>query len=306
MIKRVLLFLATNFLVMLTIYCMIQLLGLDSVIKAHGIGYTDIALVCAIWGTLGAFLSLLLTKFIIKMLLKIKLIRPTSTNIPERNILNIVHRYSRMAGLTHMPEVGIYRSPELNAFSIGSTRHHALIAISSGLLINMPQYEIEGMLAHEVSHIVNGDMVTLTLMQGVLNAFVLFFTSIISYGVSLLLKFSHSDEKENRRISMLSYQVVTFTLSFSLTLLSRLMVSAFSRQREFLADTNSAELVGYDNMIATLRKLQIASELEDDHPSLLATFKMTRRPSLFKIFSTHPTLEKRISRLMLTHSIHRR
>ncbi|MDR3477345.1 MAG: protease HtpX [Gammaproteobacteria bacterium] len=300
MIKRVWLFIATNFLIMLTIYFMIQLFGLDSVIKEHGIRYSYLAIVCAIWGTIGALLSLFLAKFITTMLLKIKIIRPAFANTTERELLDIVYRHARAAGLTALPEVGIYRSPELNAFAIGQTRNKALLAISSGLLINMQRHEMEGVIAHEISHIANGDMVTLTLIQGILHAFVLFLTSIISYGISLCLALRRGHEKENVRISMLSYRLLTMMLSFSFTFLGSLMVSAFSRQREFLADASSAELVGRDNMVATLRKLQIANELEEDQPSLLTIFKMTRRPHVLNLFSTHPTIEKRIAHLMRT------
>ena len=144
MTKRVLLFLATNFLVLLTIYLMINLFGLDTYLARYGINYPLLGIICLLWGTAGAFVSLFFSKFLTIMVLKLKIIHPQHATLNEKMLLEIVYQNAQKAGLTRMPEVGIYRSPELNAFSTGPSREKALIAVSSGLLINMQQKEIEG------------------------------------------------------------------------------------------------------------------------------------------------------------------
>ncbi len=204
MMKRVLLFVATNILVIATISIIISVLGLHSYLTSYGINYETLAIFCLIWGMGGAFISLLMSKFIAKMAMNVVVINPNNATREERFLLEIIYRLANQAGLKTMPEVGIYHSPELNAFATGPSKSHSLVAVSSGLLTSMNRDEIEAVLGHEISHIANGDMVTMALVQGVVNSFALFFSRIIAYAISLSL--SRGDEK-NGEISYVKFTV---------------------------------------------------------------------------------------------------
>src|SRR3990167_885559 len=193
MLKRVLLFVATNILVITTISIVTSALGLHGYLTAHGINYQSLIIFCSIWGMGGAFISLLMSKFVAKMAMGVVIINPKTATRAELFLLDIVNSLSRKAGLHKIPEVGIYRSPELNAFATGPSKNNSLVCVSSGLLNSMNREEVEGVLGHEVSHIANGDMVTMTLVQGVVNAFSLFLSRVIAYAISLSL--SKSDDR---------------------------------------------------------------------------------------------------------------
>jgi heat shock protein HtpX len=298
MLKRVLLFLATNILVITTISIITNMLGLHGYLTAHGIDYTKLAIFCAIWGTAGAFISLLLSKFIAKMSQGITLIDPQRATGNEQALLQMVYQLARKAGLNTMPEVGYYHSPELNAFATGPSRSNSLIAVSTGLLTKMNRNEIEGVLAHEVSHVANGDMVTMTLIQGVVNAFSLFLSRIIAYAISTAL--ARGQQENGNGHSMLVYSMLTMVFDILFTLLGSMVVATFSRWREYRADAGGAKLAGRNNMIAALQQLRNTVELEDDRAPAMAAFKISHRPSLLDIFSSHPPLAKRIERLMQT------
>jgi heat shock protein HtpX len=193
------------------------------------------------------------------------------------------------AGLSKMPEVGIYDSPDMNAFATGPSKRNSLVAVSTGLMRSMNKAEIEGVIGHEVAHIANGDMVTMTLVQGTVNAFVMFLARIIANVAA-----SQADERYRHMI----YFGVSIALDILLGILGSVVVAYFSRYREFRADAGGASYAGREKMIAGLRKLQtMYDRLEpDDRP--MAAFKISNRPSgLMALFSTHPPLEKRIERL---------
>ncbi len=191
-----------------------------------------------------------------------------------------------------MPEVGIYFSPEVNAFATGPTRNRALVAVSSGLLETMDEDEIEGVLAHEVSHIANGDMVTMTLLQGVINAIVMFLARIIAFVIT-----SKRDDDSRESNPFLRY-AVTVILEILLSFLGMIVVAWFSRYREYKADEGGANLAGRDKMIAALEKLRRTLERSDlTHAETLKAFKISSKSSLLNLFATHPPLEKRIQRL---------
>lgn len=293
MIKRVLLFLATNLLVIATISIITSLLGLNTYLTAHGLDYQKLAIFCAIWGSGGAFISLLMSKFIAKMAMGVTIIDPKSATREEQFLLTIVRNLSKKAGLRTMPEVGIYNSPELNAFATGPTKSNSLVAVSSGLLMGMNQEEIEGVLGHEISHIANGDMVTMTLVQGVVNAFALFLSRIIAYAISIGLR----GEERDGDISYVTYSLLTLVFDVLFTLLGSLLVAAYSRWREYRADTGGAKLAGRMNMISALKRLQKGVDIEDNRAPSLQALKISHRHSWFELFSTHPPLEKRIARL---------
>lgn len=294
MLKRLFLFIATNVLVVATISIIISILGLHSYLTAHGIDYRQLALFCVIWGMAGSFISLLMSKFIAKIAMGVVIINPNNATREEHFLLDIVHDLVKKSGLKNMPEVGIYSSPELNAFATGPSKSHSLVAISSGLLANMNRDEIEAVLGHEISHIVNGDMVTMTLIQGIINSFALFLSRIIAYAISLSMS---RDDERSGHISYVTYSLLTIVFDILFTLLGSMLVATYSRWREYRADDGGAKLVGRGQMIAALRRLQYTAEIEDDRAPSLAALKIAHRPSWLEFFSTHPPLEKRIARL---------
>lgn len=292
MFKRVLLFIATNILVIATISVVTSVLGLHSYLTAYGIDYTKLAIFCAIWGTGGAFISLLMSKFVAKWAMGVVIINPKNATREELFLLEIVQNLARKLNIRKMPEVGIYRSPELNAFATGPTKNNSLVAVSSGLLMNMNREEIEAVLGHEMSHIANGDMVTMTLVQGIVNSFALFLSRIFAYAISLALS---RDERGD--ISYLTYSLFTLVFDILFTLLGTILVAAYSRWREYRADNGGARLVGREKMIAALKRLGQTSDIEDERAPSLAALKISHHSSWFELFSTHPPIEKRIARL---------
>ncbi len=296
MLKRILLFLGTNLLVITTLSLVTNMLGLHSYLTAYGINYSQLALFCAIWGTGGAFISLFISKFIAKMAMGVITIDPKHTTANEQYLLDIVYNLAKKAGLKKMPEVGIYHSPELNAFATGPSKSNSLVAVSSGLLATMDKNEIEGVLGHEISHIANGDMVTMTLVQGVVNAFAMFLSRIIAYAISISM--SRNDEEKGGEISYFTYSMLTIIFDLLFTFLGSILVAAYSRWREYRADHGGATLAGRQKMIEALRRLQRGMDMvEDDRAPSLAAFKIARHSSWLELFSTHPPLEKRIERL---------
>lgn len=296
MFKRILLFLATNILVIATISIVTNLLGLHGYLTAHGIDYLSLAIFCAIWGSAGAFISLLMSKTMAKWSMGLIMINPAQASPDQQQLLNIVYSLARKAGLKDMPEVGVYDSPEFNAFATGPSQNNALVAVSTGLLNGMNRNEIEAVLGHEISHVANGDMVTMTLIQGVVNAFSLFLSRIIAYAISTAI--ARGEDQRNGGFSMLTFSLLTMVFDILFTLLGSMVVAAFSRWREYRADAGGAKLAGRTNMIDALQRLRSTVELEDDRAPALAALKISHRPNILEIFSSHPPLEKRIQRLM--------
>jgi heat shock protein HtpX len=297
MFKRIFLFIATNVLVIATISIVTSLLGLHSYLTSYGIDYTQLAIFCAIWGTSGAFISLLMSKWTAKMAMGVVLIDPKNATREEQFLLEIIYSLARKVGLRTMPEVGIYSSPELNAFATGPTKNNSLVAVSSGLLTSMNRDEVEGVLGHEISHVANGDMVTMTLVQGVVNSFSLFLSRILAYTLTIAMR---GDERDGS-FSYMTYSMFSILFDVLLTLLGTILVASFSRHREYRADQGGAKLAGRDNMIAALERLKQTQEIEDPvednrAPSLDA-LKISQRSSWLELFSSHPPLEKRIARL---------
>jgi heat shock protein HtpX len=287
--KRILLFLATNILVMLTISILVQLLGLNRGLGAYGIDYGQLMLFCLVWGMGGSLISLALSRVMAKMMMGVRLIDPATSDPRERALLDTVHALARGARLPAMPEVGYYDSPEVNAFATGPTKSRALVAVSTGLLQRMNGDEVEGVLGHEISHIANGDMVTMTLIQGVVNAFVLFLARVIAFAISQNVR------DENR--GAVNFGVV-LVLQIVLSLFGAMVVAAFSRWREFRADRGGATLAGSPKMIAALERLRRTSELVDTRQEAMATLKIAGGPSRFMaLMASHPPLEERIARL---------
>ena len=298
MLKRTLLFLATNILVIATISIITSALGLHSYLTAHGLDYQKLAIFCCIWGMGGAFISLLMSKFIAKMAMGVIIINPKHATRDEHFLIDIIYALAKKAGLKKMPEVGIYHSSELNAFATGPSKNNSLVAVSSGLLHSMNREEIEGVLGHEITHIANGDMVTMTLVQGVVNAFALFFSRIIAYAISVGL--SRGDDR-NGEFSYMTYSLLTIVFDILFTLLGTILVAAYSRWREYRADAGGAKIAGRSNMIDALRRLQRGAGLQDDRAPSLAALKIVHHSTWLKLFSSHPPLEERIARLEAMH-----
>jgi len=290
MAKRIGLFVGVNLLIVLTITTVTSFLGIQPYLSNRGIDLQALALFCLLWGFGGAFISLAISKITAKWMMGVKVIDPMTRDASERWLIDRVHALAKGAKLPAMPEVGIYDSDEVNAFATGPTKARSLVAVSSGLLRLMNKDEADGVLGHEVAHIANGDMVTMTLVQGVVNAFVMFFARIIAWSVSQLV-----DEEKRHWVQFAA--VFLFEIVFSI--LGMFVVAAFSRAREYRADAGGATLVGRANMIAGLKKLKRTLELTDDSQPSLATMKISsgKTGGLMAWLSTHPDLDDRIRRL---------
>jgi len=277
----------TNVLVMVTVSVIVNVLGLGHYITPYGINWVSLAAFCGIWGMTGAFISLALSRFIAKKAMGVQVI---DSNLSHPLVM-MVDLLRQRAGLP-MPEVGIYDSPEMNAFATGPTKKRSLIAVSSGLLNKMNKNEIEGVLAHEISHIANGDMITMTLIAGVVNSFAMFLSRVISYFVSLSVK---------EDIAYIVRFALTIALDILFSILGSIIVAFFSRSREFKADMGAATIAGKDKMIAALENLQRNFEPIDRRAASLDTLKISGKSGFLALFSTHPALEKRIEMLRNSH-----
>ena len=287
--KRVLLFLATNLAVMLVLSIVLSVLSSWLGVNRQGMG--GLLLMAAVFGFGGSFISLLISTWIAKRSYGVQVIEQPRSEM-EHWLLSTVTRQAQQAGIG-MPEVGIYDSPEMNAFATGANRNNALVAVSSGLLYSMSRDEAEAVLAHEVSHIANGDMVTLTLIQGVVNTFVIFFARVVAGLISNFLR--SDDEEQGAGLSGLAYMATVFVLEMIFGILASVIVMWFSRQREFRADAGSARLVGSNKMIAALERLRQGHEPQLEG-SMMA-FGINGKRSISELFMSHPPLEQRIEAL---------
>ena len=244
--KRIFLFMATNIAIMVTLMIVLSLLGFTGYLTADGLDYGALMVFSLVWGFGGAGISLLMSRWMAKTAMGVQLVNGRTGHAELDWLYQSVEQLTRKAGLP-MPEVGIYDSPEVNAFATGPSKRSSLVAVSSGLMRSMRREEIEGVLAHEVSHIQNGDMVTMTLIQGVVNAFSIFFSRVIANIVRQLV---------DERISGLVFFVTTIVFDIVFSILGMMVVAWFSRAREFRADAGAAVLSSRNNMIAALQRLQ--------------------------------------------------
>jgi heat shock protein HtpX len=296
--KRIFLFLAINILVVVTISLILNLLGVRPYLNAYGLDYQSLMIFCLIWGMGGAFISLSLSRIMAKWLMGVRVIDPNTHDRSEQQLVQTVYELARAAGLHHMPEVGIYESREINAFATGPSRKRSLVAVSRGLLNKMSSKELEGVLAHEISHVANGDMVTMTLIQGIVNAFVMFLARILAYAVSGMGR----GKNESSAPSYLVYNILVFVFEMVFMVLGFLIIAWYSRRREFRADAGGAALAGKDNMIAALQSLMSAQSIHDpqaEKPSFQSMKISTggKKGAFASLFATHPPLETRIEHL---------
>ena len=283
---RILLFLATNIAVMIVISILFNLLGLGGYVTSQGMNLESLLIMSAVIGMTGSIISLAMSKTMAKTSMGVVVIDQPQ-NQTERWIYDVVAKQAQQAGIG-MPEVGIFQAPMPNAFATGMSRNSSLVAVSSGLLQTMTPDEVEAVIGHEISHVANGDMVTMALLQGVLNTFVYFFATIIGQMVDRATS-------NNERGYGMGYYMAQMIAQIALGFLASLIVCWFSRQREFRADAGGADLAGRQKMIGALRALQRSHDTQE-LPGQFAAFGINGG-GIQKLFMTHPPLEERIAAL---------
>ena len=289
--KRIFLYVATNFAILAVLSVTMTLLGIDRMlVQETGLNLQGLLLMAGIFGFGGSFISLLISKWMAKRATGAHVIE-TPVNATERWLVDTVKRQADKAGIG-MPEVAIYDAPEINAFATGWNKNSALVAVSTGLLNQMTQEEAEAVLAHEVSHVANGDMVTLALVQGVVNTFVIFLSRVIGYLVDRVLL-------KNERGHGIGFWVTTIAAELILGILASIIVMWFSRYREFRADAGGASLAGRNKMIAALERLKLNHEQPAQLPDTVKAFGISGGvgAGLKRLFMSHPPLDERIAAL---------
>jgi heat shock protein HtpX len=289
--KRVFLFLATNIAILVVLSITLSILGVDRILDEQGVNLDMRALLIfsAVFGMGGSFISLAMSKWSAKRMTGAQVIEQPR-NESEAWLVNLVSNQAQAAGIG-MPEVAVYDSPDVNAFATGMSRNNALVAVSTGLLNNMGRDEVEAVLGHEITHVANGDMVTLTLIQGVVNTFVIFFSRVIGHVIDrAVFKVERGHGP--------AFWITTIIAQVVLGILASIIVMWFSRQREFRADAGGASLAGRQKMIAALRRLQMASG-QAPLPDQLAAFGIAGGSvdGFKRLFLSHPPLEERIAAL---------
>lgn len=287
--KRIFLFVITNLAILLMLSITLRLLGVDRILNEQGgIDFNSLLVMAAVIGFGGSFISLAMSKWSAKNMTGAVVIEQPS-DPTERWLVETVRSHAERVGIG-MPEVAIYDAPDLNAFATGMDRNNSLVAVSTGLLHNMSKDEVEGVLAHEISHVANGDMVTLALIQGVVNTFVIFLSRVIGHFVDRVV---FKTERENGP----AFMIVTLIAQLVLGILASMIVMWFSRQREFRADAGGAQLAGRNKMIAALERLKQWHE-PAQLPERLAAFGISGgKGSVMNLFMSHPPLDVRLAAL---------
>lgn len=296
--KRLCLFIGVNLLVLLSVSVVVDILPICSKIS-----YRGLLSYCFVWGMLGSLISLALSKHLAKLLMGVKLIDPQTAVGEEFHIMEMTYRLAEKAGLKVMPEIGIFDSSEVNAFATGPSRNNSLVALSSGAIDLLSDGELSAVIGHELTHIANGDMVTMTLLQGIVNTFVMFFARIVALFIT-----RQGTKNKQGVFSSIIYILLVWALECIFMILGSIVICFFSRRREYRADAGGAKLAGNDNMIQVLQFLQRHQEIkksecpaaydpiESPQPAFNA-FKISNSEKFLNIFCTHPPLEVRIQRL---------
>jgi heat shock protein HtpX len=286
--KRILLFIMTNIAVMVVLSITLRLLGVDSILAENGsdLNIQALVILSGVIGFGGSFISLLISKWMAKRMTGAVVITSPSSNI-EKWLMGTVEKQAKIVGIK-MPEVAIFPSQTMNAFATGASKNNALMAVSQGLLDNMSQGEVEAVVGHEMSHIANGDMVTLALIQGVVNTFVVFLSRVVGHIVDRVIL-------KNNQGHGIGYFVTVIIAQVVLSVLASTIVMYFSRKREFIADTGGADLAGHQNMINALKRL---SQVEPEPlPEQMAAFGINDKGGIMALFSSHPPIDARIKAL---------
>ena len=290
--KRIFLFIMTNIAIMLVLSITLRLLGVDSILAENGsdLNIQALVILSGVIGFGGSFISLFISKWMAKRMTGAVVIKQPATNV-EKWLITTVEKQAKIVGIK-MPEVAIFPSEQMNAFATGASKNNALVAVSQGLLDNMAQGEIEAVVGHEMSHVANGDMVTLTLIQGVVNTFVVFLSRLVGHVVDRVIL-------KNERGHGIGYFVTVMIAQVVLSILASVIVMYFSRTREFIADTGGADLAGHQNMINALKRL--AQKEPEALPEQLAAFGISEKTKqgLSHLWSSHPPIEARIEALEL-------
>lgn len=290
--KRIVLFLATNFAIIIVASITLSLLGVGSILDESGTGLdlTSLLIFCFVVGMMGSFISLAMSKKIAKWSMKVRIIDKPQ-NSEEQWLVDTVRKQAAEAGIG-MPEVGIFEAQQSNAFATGANRNNALVAVSRGMLQRFDRSEVEAVMGHEVGHVANGDMITLALMQGVINTFVMFLARVIWFAVDRVVF-------RNERGLGIGYFVATIASEIVLAILASTIVFWYSRKREFIADRAGARLGSRQGMIDALKRLQAEVNVPNQLPESMQAFGITggKRSGLKALFMTHPPLEKRIAAL---------
>lgn len=299
MAKRIFLLVVVNILVLTTVGIILSLLNIGTgYTVGGGLDYGSLFAFCAVFGFVGAFISLALSRIMAKFMMRVQVIDPSHPRTEtERDLYRLVDRLSQRAGLPCTPQVGIYQNPEVNAFATGPTKSRALVAVSSGLLERMDGAAVEGVVGHEIAHVANGDMVTMTLLQGVINTFVMFFARVAAWAISQAMS---RDRERGPNVLIHHLCVIVFQIMFSI--LGAIVVNYFSRLREFRADAGGAKIAGKDKMIHGLESLKRTVTLVDEANPSLATLKISstqtkKKSAMWYLFATHPDLDERIAAL---------
>lgn len=295
MFKRVGLFILVNICVMVVGSFMISLImkvfGLGPSYGPSGINYGSLMTICLVWGMAGSFVSLFISKWMAKSMYGVQILEAHG---PYGALVQKVHMLAKRAGISKMPEVGVYDSPEANAFATGASKNNSLVAVSTGLMNQMNDDELEGVLAHEVAHVANGDMVTMALVQGVVNAFVMFFARIVTFAIDNFLR---GDDEEGGGLGFFASMFVNMALQVVFGILAAPIVMGFSRWREYRADAGSAQLAGKEKMIAALEALKRNYNQLGEAEGSVKAMQISSKESFMELFSSHPPLEKRIQAL---------
>ncbi|MCB1109572.1 MAG: protease HtpX [Chlamydiia bacterium] len=288
MFKRIALFFLINCLVVATISIVLSLLNVKPYLTAYGLDLQALLIFCLIWGMCGALISLALSRKMAKWLMRIQIVEPSGS---RADLYHMVAKLARDANLPAVPEVGIFDSPQMNAFATGPTKRRSLVAVSTTLLNTMNREQLEAVLAHEITHISNGDMVTMTLIQGIVNAFVMFLARILAYAISL------AGRSNERRSSFGSYYLFTILFEIVFMIFGAMVIGAFSRRREFRADRGGAILTRKEHMIAALETLRNTKPTNQKSTLNALMIAMPNKRGFLSLLATHPPLDVRIEKL---------
>lgn len=292
--RRIFLFLALNFMICITISVLLSLLGVNKYLYSHNISLFNLFIIFFIYGMTGSVISLLLSKKMAKWMMGLRMITPYDVSQEGILLRRIVKDLSQKASLPKLPEIAIFSSPVPNAFATGPSASNSLVAVSTGLLHQLQEEEIEAVIGHELAHIKNGDMVTMTLLQGVVNTFVLFLSYLLAHAISMNTK-RGKDEGGNLAV----FYITRMVLEILFMVIGSMIVASFSRYREYRADIGGAVLSSKENMIRALKRLEVpAQQIEkSDIPEAVEALMCNGRISVLELFSTHPPIQKRIKAL---------
>lgn len=299
--KRIALFLLLNFCIVITLSIIIELLGLNIYLHRGGIDFSHLALFCMIWGLGSAFISLALSRAMARWFMGVQIIDPARASGEEKRLLDHVHALARKAGMRYMPQVGVFSSKSPNAFATGPSAKRSLVALSDSLINDLSEDELGAVIGHEITHITSGDMITMTLIQGVINGFVMFLARACAFIAAQALSGRSRNSRSNASPMVYYLFVVLFEVCFMT--LGMLLVAAYSRWREFRADTGGAQLTSRPAMAHALQAINKQSKPIKQQGAFDALQIHTTRSRLLRLLSTHPPIEERIARLQVGSEI---